>query len=186
PTQVEQIAHHDHLGQDCRLDQGEPVIRELDLILGQDQAAIPKERHQEKGQIPEIDAVLVQFVDDRPLPSGRFRLHVRIPLLAVPFRLPLGSPALPSAQGHGGWSAAMPLFRSVDQLTFFTAGIVHDPSMIEGLLSLGQYIRSIKTNFPGGAGSQLDSLAAPGDSFWIYTSTDPSGLALRSCRALIE
>src|SRR5215510_11387248 len=78
-----------------------------------------------------------------------------------------GRPALPSGQGHGGWSAPMPLPRSVGQLTFFTAGIVHDPSMIEGLLSLGQYIRSIKMNFPGGAGSQLDSLAAPGESFWI-------------------
>src|SRR5262245_6812473 len=94
--------------------------------------------------------------------------------------------AFPSVWPHGGWSAPMPLPRSVGQLTFFTAGIVHDPSMIEGLLSLGQYIRSIKMNFPGGAGSQLDSLAAPGESFWIWRSTDPSALALRSCRALIE
>jgi hypothetical protein len=39
--------------------------------------------------------------------------------------------------------------------------------MIEGLFSLGQYIRNINTNLPGGAGNQLDSLAAPGESFWI-------------------
>jgi hypothetical protein len=56
---------------------------------------------------------------------------------------------------------------SAGQFTFFTAGIVHDPLMIEGLFSLGQYIRSIRTNFPEGAGSQLDSLGAPGESFWI-------------------
>src|SRR5262245_56706697 len=32
--------------------------------------------------------------------------------------------------------------------------------MIDGFFSLAQYIRSIKTNFPEGTGSQLDSLAA--------------------------
>jgi hypothetical protein len=51
--------------------------------------------------------------------------------------------------------------------TFFTGGIVHVPSMIEGALSSGQYMRSIRMNFPAGAGSQFDSLSAPGESFWI-------------------
>ena len=30
----------------------------------------------------------------------------------------------------------------------------------------GQYSRSTNTNGPSGAGNQLDSLSAPGDSFW--------------------
>jgi hypothetical protein len=42
-------------------------------------------------------------------------------------------------------------------LTFLTGGIVHVPSMIEGLLSSGQYIRSMRMNLPAGAGSQFDS-----------------------------
>ena len=43
------------------------------------------------------------------------------------------------------------------------AGGVHVPLMIEGSLSFGQYIRSIKLNLLVGAGSQFDSLSAPGD-----------------------
>ena len=50
--------------------------------------------------------------------------------------------------------------------TSVTAGGFHDPSRMDGGLSFGQYIRSIKTNFPAGAGSQFDSLSAPGESFW--------------------
>ena len=50
--------------------------------------------------------------------------------------------------------------------TFFTAGGDHELSMIEGGVSLGQYMRSIRTNFPFGAGSQLLSLSFPGDWFW--------------------
>ena len=42
--------------------------------------------------------------------------------------------------------------------TFFTGGIVHVPSMIEGALSSGQYMRSIRMNLPAGAGSQFNSL----------------------------
>ena len=34
--------------------------------------------------------------------------------------------------------------------------------MIEGSFSLGQYRRSIRMNLPAGAGSQFDSLSAPG------------------------
>jgi hypothetical protein len=56
------------------------------------------------------------------------------------------------------------------QLTFLTAGIVHVPLMIEGSFSFGQYIRSIRMNLSAGAGSQFDSLSAPGES-----SIDPSG-----------
>ena len=51
--------------------------------------------------------------------------------------------------------------------TFLTGGIVQVPSMIDGLLSSGQYIRSIRMNLPAGAGSQFDSLSAPGESFWM-------------------
>jgi hypothetical protein len=52
------------------------------------------------------------------------------------------------------------------QLTLTTCGTFQLPSMIEGGVSFGQYIRSIKTKSPFGAGSQLASLSAPGDSFW--------------------
>jgi hypothetical protein len=51
--------------------------------------------------------------------------------------------------------------------TFFTGGIVHEPLMIEGFFSFGQYSRSIRMKSPGGAGSQLDSLSLPGESFWM-------------------
>ncbi len=49
----------------------------------------------------------------------------------------------------------------------FTAGIFHVPSMIDGVFSLGQYMRSIRMNFSFAAGSQFASLSLPGDSFWI-------------------
>ena len=39
--------------------------------------------------------------------------------------------------------------------------------MIEGFFSFGQYRRSIRMNLPAGAGSQFDSLSAPGESFWM-------------------
>jgi hypothetical protein len=48
---------------------------------------------------------------------------------------------------------------------YFAPGIVHVPSKIDGGLSLGQYIRSIRMNLSLGAGSQLDSLSVPGFSF---------------------
>lgn len=51
--------------------------------------------------------------------------------------------------------------------TFLTGGIVQVPSMIDGLLSFGQYIRSMRMNLPAGAGSQFDSLSVPGESFWM-------------------
>src|SRR5215510_3620514 len=69
---------------------------------------------------------------------------------------------------------------------FFTGGIVHVPSRIEGEVSSGQYMRSMRMNLPAGAGSQFDSLSAPGESFWIRRSTEPSGLDLRFCRGLME
>jgi hypothetical protein len=50
---------------------------------------------------------------------------------------------------------------------FSTAGGFHEPSRIEGGLSLGQYKRNIKMNLPVEAGSQFDSLFAPGDAFWM-------------------
>src|SRR5262245_38858420 len=54
--------------------------------------------------------------------------------------------------------------RSVVQDARFTGGIVQVPLTIDGLLSSGQYMRSIRMNLPAGAGSQLDSLSAPGES----------------------
>src|SRR5438046_6506166 len=58
-------------------------------------------------------------------------------------------------------------FAMVLQLTFFAGGIFHDPSMIDGFFSLGQYSRIIRTKSPDGAGSQFDSLSLPGESFWM-------------------
>ncbi len=52
------------------------------------------------------------------------------------------------------------------QLTLATAGIFQVPSKIEGAVSFGQYILSIRMNSPFGAGSQLACLSAPGDAFW--------------------
>src|SRR5262249_28968462 len=72
------------------------------------------------------------------------------------------------------------------QATFFTGGIVHVPSRIDGLVSFGQYIRSMRMNLPAGAGSQLLSFSGPGLSFWMYRSIEPSGFAFRFCRGLIE
>jgi hypothetical protein len=53
----------------------------------------------------------------------------------------------------------------VVQVTFVTGGIFHDPSMIDGFFSVGQYMRNIKMKSPAGAGSQFDSLSFPGESF---------------------
>jgi len=53
------------------------------------------------------------------------------------------------------------------QPTGFTAGGFQVPLRIDGSASLGQYSLSIRTNRPGGAGSQLDSLSGPGESFWM-------------------
>ena len=86
-------------------------------------------------------------------------------------RCPLSAKSGHSRQGHA---------------TFLTGGIFHDPSMIEGLFSFGQYMRNIRINLPSGAGSQLDSLSGPGESFWMYRLVEPSGFVLRFCRALIE
>jgi hypothetical protein len=48
---------------------------------------------------------------------------------------------------------------------FSTGGGVHVPLRIEGLPSLGQYMRSIAMKSPFGAGSQFASWSLPGDSF---------------------
>ena len=56
---------------------------------------------------------------------------------------------------------------TVVQPTFFTAGTFHDPSMMDGFFSLGQYSRIIRTKSPDGDGSQFDSLSWPGESFWM-------------------
>ncbi len=57
----------------------------------------------------------------------------------------------------------------VNQITRYflicTPGGFHEPSMIVGGVSFGQYSRSIKSKFFSGAGSQFDSLSFPGDWF---------------------
>jgi hypothetical protein len=44
-------------------------------------------------------------------------------------------------------------------------GGFHVPLRMDGVVSFGQYIRSIRMKSPFGAGSQLASKASPGDSF---------------------
>jgi len=60
-----------------------------------------------------------------------------------------------------------------DQSTLTTGGGVHVRSRIDGLFSLGQYMRSIGRRTPSGAGSQLASLSLPGDSPWKYNVSEP-------------
>lgn len=57
------------------------------------------------------------------------------------------------------------------------------PSIIEGDSSFGQYMRSMRMNCSLGAGSQLDSFSLPGNSFWMYRSTEPLALGFRWLRS---
>ena len=66
--------------------------------------------------------------------------------------------------------------------TCFVAGGFHVPSMIDGGVSFGQYSRSMGMNLAFGAGSQLASLALPGESAWRYRSTEPSALVTNLLR----
>ena len=50
------------------------------------------------------------------------------------------------------------------QDVFTGCGALHVPFKRSGF---GQYSRSTSANGPLGAGSQLDSLSDPGDSFWM-------------------
>ncbi len=70
------------------------------------------------------------------------------------------------------------------QFTFLMTGTSHVPSIIDGGVALGQYIRSIGTNAPLGAGNQLASLSLPGDWFWKYNVNEPSALYFKSFRGL--
>src|SRR5262249_46326369 len=92
---------------------------------------------------------------------------------------------LPSLLGHaiGLWSIQFGE-AAAHPAAFCTAGGVHDPLRIDGLFSLGQYIRSVRLNGPFGAGSQLASLSLPGDSFWKYSVREPSELYLGLSRGL--
>ncbi len=47
---------------------------------------------------------------------------------------------------------------------FVTAGGFHEPSMIDGGVSVGQYMRSVTLKGPEAAGSQFDSLSLPGEA----------------------
>src|SRR5215467_11087772 len=58
--------------------------------------------------------------------------------------------------------------------------------MIDGGVSCGQYMRSIRTNLPSGAGSQLASISLPGESRWMRMSSEPSLLNFGSVRILAE
>src|SRR3954449_12435628 len=70
------------------------------------------------------------------------------------------------------------------QPTRWTQGGAQLPLRIDGEVAFGQYMRSIGMKSPRGAGSQLLSLSAPGDSAWKYSVVDPSGLVLRLLRGL--
>src|SRR5947199_10001655 len=62
------------------------------------------------------------------------------------------------------------------------AGGCHEPSPAgrpEGAVVLGQYRRITRYISPFGAGNQLDSLSAPGESFWICNVREPSGFFFR-------
>src|SRR5215467_7391436 len=54
PTQAQKISDHYHLGQDCGLDQGKPVLCVLEIVFSQNQAAIPDQRDQKKAMYPKI------------------------------------------------------------------------------------------------------------------------------------
>ncbi len=58
------------------------------------------------------------------------------------------------------------------------------PLLIEGSLSFGQYMRSIRRKSPFGAGSQFASMSLPGDSFWKYSVSEPSALYFGLLRRL--
>lgn len=70
---------------------------------------------------------------------------------------------------HSPWynqnALPMPTIGSFQTMTLFTGGIFHVTLKIEGYLSFGQYILSIRMKSPGGAGSPLASLSFPGESF---------------------
>src|SRR6266849_6735982 len=67
---------------------------------------------------------------------------------------------------------------------FFTGGIFQVPVRIDQSFSFGQYKHSIRMNLSLGAGNQLASLSLPGDSFWMYRSSEPSSLYFKSLRGL--
>lgn len=92
-----------------------------------------------------------------------------VPRRLVRNRFPVPAFALPPAMNGGDNARREGRARKVCEVysTAFTGGIVHVPLMIEGSSVLGQYMRSMRMNLSFGAGSQLDSLSAPGDSFWM-------------------
>jgi hypothetical protein len=51
------------------------------------------------------------------------------------------------------------------QFALTTGGGFHEPLMIEGDVSFGQYIRIMGRKSPFGAGNQLASLSLPGDCY---------------------
>src|SRR5262249_25509880 len=59
---------------------------------------------------------------------------------------------------------------------FVTGGGFQVPSMIDGVVDLGQYMRFIATNGSLGAGSQFAYLSLPGGSLWKYSVSESSAL----------
>jgi hypothetical protein len=82
-------------------------------------------------------------------------------------------------RNHGGLTARFSLLplcaksrhrAALASHNLLSTGIVHVPSIIDGSFSFGQYIRNIRMNLPVGAGSQFESLLAPGE---VFTGTSP-------------
>src|SRR5262249_48379 len=103
--------------------------------------------------------------------------------------LPMAARHCESAAPHGALSS-LPTHLFVEAVlpwrnhagrrsTCITGGGSHVPcpgGRIDGGFERGQYIRIISRHSPVGAGSQLACLSFPGDSFWKYRVSDPSGL----------
>jgi hypothetical protein len=69
---------------------------------------------------------------------------------------------------------------ATDKLTFRTGGIFHEPSMIEGFVSFGQYMRSIKTNLQAGSANRRQDVVYP------TSLKDAEGDAYEGTRKTIE
>jgi hypothetical protein len=147
----------------------------------------PPQREPEKSRIP----IWISIEEGAPMDDDRIDIFLKSVLTLVDLAAYIdqapggGSEGMPPADWYGGcplWGVKRTRSPSVvaaandqsghcglaaNQPTFFTGGIFHEPSMIEGSFWLGQYRRIIRMNLPAGAGSQFDSLSAPGVSFWM-------------------
>src|SRR5262249_12271285 len=155
-----------HLRQDKRLDQRKPVVIEVDAHLFHHQEPIRRDRAEEHGQVHDDQEELPGLVNQLALQAG-FLLAAAIHVLLL-WRF--ATERTDARRGYGP--------------VFFTAGGFQLPSRIDGGVSLGLYSRSARMNWPSGAGSQFGSLSLPGDSCWMYRSTEPSALGTKLLRLL--